>query len=269
MTDTPTTLRFNEKTHRYWLDGKPVPGVTGIIDRGYATKGLPEWVARVTAEFADENWDSLLEDNPKTRYWRVRKAADAIKITKGKRGSRVHKAIERYLQGVDTILEDPIDRAMFYGWLEWWHNSGLEIVEQERRCASRSQWYAGTFDALAKDESGGLWVLDWKTSNKVRASHAIQLTAYAESEFYVDAHGNEQPVPPAWSLGLCVVHIGEDGTHDYPVPERYRDGLREEWERTLEKVRADKFFKNMFDDLDFRFVPMQDITSEDTDKEAS
>ena len=29
--DTRKGLRFSEATHRYWLDGKPVPGVTGII----------------------------------------------------------------------------------------------------------------------------------------------------------------------------------------------------------------------------------------------
>ena len=49
------TLKFNAKTHRYWLDGKPIPGVTGLIKGGIPAPALTYWSARTVAEYVADN----------------------------------------------------------------------------------------------------------------------------------------------------------------------------------------------------------------------
>ena len=49
------TLKFSPKAHRYWLDGKPIPGVTTLIGKGLPKPALPNWAARTVAEYVVDN----------------------------------------------------------------------------------------------------------------------------------------------------------------------------------------------------------------------
>ena len=253
-----TTLKFNKVAHRYWLDRKPIPGVSGVLDRGYAMGGLDRWAAEQIADFVDREWDSLQESSPEARYWRVRKAADAVKRERGARGTALHKLIEDELQGIPGEIPAHL-RSPFYGWLEWWHSSGLRALEVERQCANRATWVAGTFDCLAEDQGNQLWLLDWKSSNKVRIRHGIQLQAYSEMEFYVNSEGLEVPMPSDVQLG--VVHIGEEETICEVIPEDKRWVYERLWLTVREKVTWDKHLKDAFPGDDFQFPTSQGNTS--------
>src|SRR5690606_13872332 len=51
----PVSLKFSPKAHRYWIDGKPAPGVTTILGKGIPKPAIPYWAARTVAEYvADE-----------------------------------------------------------------------------------------------------------------------------------------------------------------------------------------------------------------------
>ena len=265
MTDLPiTTLKFNEATHRYWLDGKAIPGVSGVLDRGYAMGGLDRWAAEQIADFVDHNWESLQKDIPKTRYWRVRKAADAVKKARGDRGTDLHKLIELELASKSPEPPEvpPHLKAPFFGWLEWWYSSGLQALQVERKCASRAAWVAGTLDCLARDAAGDLWLLDWKSTNKVRTKHGIQAEAYSEMEFFVNDLNQEEPMPPSWVLRLGIVHIEEDQTSCFEAKGELRQELANRWRLIVESSRSEKLLKNLFEENDHEFPRLQGHTND-------
>ena len=102
------------------------------------------------------------------------------------------------------------------GYVDWLDATGLEPLLTERPVASRQWRYAGTFDLIGKLD-GRLWLLDVKTSSGVYGSTALQLTAYGNAEFYVDADDTEQPLPAVERYG--VLHVTEYGTTLHYLPE--------------------------------------------------
>jgi hypothetical protein len=47
-----------------------------------------------------------------------------------------------------------------------------------------------------------MWLLDWKTADKgIFPEAALQLAAYAHAEFYIDAEGEERPLPKIDAAG--------------------------------------------------------------------
>ena len=49
------TIKFSEKAHRYWLDGKHIPGVTTLIKGGIPAPALTYWAARTVAEWVADH----------------------------------------------------------------------------------------------------------------------------------------------------------------------------------------------------------------------
>ena len=74
----------------------------------------------------------------------------------------------------------------FTEWAQWLEKSGGKIVHSELSVASIDFLYAGTLDAIVEmtdkhTHSSQLYVVDWKTTKKVRPDHALQLAAYAHA----------------------------------------------------------------------------------------
>ncbi len=74
----------------------------------------------------------------------------------------------------------------------------------------------GTLDAVAHLGDGQVWLLDFKTSaSGIWPEAAVQLAAYRNAEFYLDADGDEQPMPAVDTAG-CV-WLRADGYDLIPV----------------------------------------------------
>ena len=214
-----TGLVFYPKSHRYKLDGAWVPGVTTLIGKGLPKPAIPYWAARTVAEWVADNPD-LTEDlkrmggrGPAVAFlkelpWQKRDEA-AI------RGTDVHALAERIVHGEEVEVPDHLT-GYVQGYVDWLDSTGLEPLLTERPVASRQWRYAGTFDLIGKLD-GRLWLLDVKTSSGVYGSTALQLTAYGNAEFYVDADDTEQPLPAVERYG--VLHVTEYGTTLHYLPE--------------------------------------------------
>lgn len=214
-----TGLVFYPKSHRYRLDGAWVPGVTTLIGKGLPKPALPYWAARTVAEWVADNPD-LTEDlkrmggrGPAVAFlkelpWQKRDDAAV-------RGTDVHALAERIVHGEEVEVPDHLT-GYVQGYVDWLDSTGLEPLLTERPVASRQWRYAGTFDLIGKLD-GRLWLLDVKTSSGVYGSTALQLTAYGNAEFYVDADGTEQPLPTVERYG--VLHVTEYGTTLHYLPE--------------------------------------------------
>jgi len=148
-------------------DGKRVPGVTTIIGRYKESGGLIHWA-----------WDLGMQG---INYRDARdKAADA--------GTLGHDLIEDFILGkdekenlLDGIDKDLVSKATqaFQAFLLWFESVSLEIVDTEMALVSEVYRFGGTPDAIGKTPTGGIVLLDWKTSNRIYADYLIQLACYA------------------------------------------------------------------------------------------
>lgn len=227
----PSGLVFYPKSHRYRLDGAWVPGVTTLIGKGLPKPAMPYWAARSVAEYVADNPDGVeqlrhmgrgpmvhaLKEIP----WQKRDDAAA-------RGTDVHHIGEKLVHG-ETVDVPEYIAGHVQGYVDWLDREQPEPILTERPVGSRKWQYAGTFDLIARI-NGDVWLLDLKTSRAVYGNNAIQLCAYRNAEFYVDADGDEQPMPHIDRLGVLHVQDGETTLHPVVDPDAaWKDFLHVAW----------------------------------------
>ena len=152
--NTPGTYR----TYRT-PEGNLYPSVTSVLSASEDKSWYDEWVARVGQE-----------------------EADLISRKATKRGTRIHKYCENYIQGIPNEYYNILDKITF--------KSIIPIIDKITKVyAIESQLYsdvlrvAGTVDLIGVYE-GNLSVIDWKTSKWSKNSdeihsYFIQCSAYA------------------------------------------------------------------------------------------
>lgn len=212
------SLKFNERVHRYWLDGKAVPGVTTLIGKGLPKPAIPYWAAKSVAEYVADNPEGV-EALRGTGRGPMVAALKGIPWEKrdqaAVRGTDVHAIAERIIHGEPVDVPEHLV-AHVEGYVRWLDAFKAEPIVTEVPVASRAHWYAGKPDAIVR--MGGLtWLLDWKTSSGVYGETALQTAAYARAEFYVNdgEWDAEHPMPHIDRIG--VVHITADGSQLYPL----------------------------------------------------
>lgn len=229
---TATTLKFSPGNHSYRLDGKPVPGVTTLLNKGLPKPALTYWSAKMVAEYVADNESDVealrragrgpMVAALKATPWQSRDTA-AI------RGTDVHALAENLIHGREVQVPDHLAPYVegYVKWLDAWQP---EAILTERPCGNRHWWYAGTFDVIYRLRDGRTILADNKTGSGVYGDAALQLAGYAGAEFYVDDAGDEQPLPAV--DGLAVIHITANGTDLYEVadPEAaWKDFLHVAW----------------------------------------
>src|SRR5699024_3996520 len=110
--DEEVTLKFNERNHSYYLDGKRVPGVTGILGNGIPKPALPRWAARTVAEYVADNrheldgWSRMGRESLvaalKQVPWTARDEAAV-------RGTDVHNLAEQILTTGEADVPDHLE----------------------------------------------------------------------------------------------------------------------------------------------------------------
>lgn len=223
MTTAKSGLRFSEKAHRYWLDGKPVPGVTTILGV-LAKPALTKWAATQVAEYVADNPEAVthlyaagrgpmvaaLKETP----WQKRDDA-------AERGSKLHDYAERLLRGETVDVPDDlvpvVENALRF--LEEWK---IEPVLIEKAVASREHWYAGTLDLVAVythplTGEKGTGIFDWKSGKRIYKEACFQLNAYGHAEFY--GLGEDWRLMNVLGIKSAFgVHISADAYSVHPLP---------------------------------------------------
>jgi hypothetical protein len=223
MTNSATRRIPRGKGHSYTLDGEPVPGVTTIINQGVPKPALIDWAARQSAGYAIDNWAELAKLNSSERLRRIERARFEILRGASVRGTDVHQLALRLAAGqevdVPEQLEGHIDAYLQFA-TDW---QPVELLT-EVVIGNRRHRYMGTLDTLAQLADGKTWLLDWKTGQSgIWPEAALQLAAYRHAEFYLNAVGNEQPLPRVDQAG-CI-WLRADGYDLVPVdtsPETFR-----------------------------------------------
>ena len=209
-------FKFEANTHRYFLDGKPLTGVTTILGV-IAKPALVPWAAKMTTEYIRDNCKGDVEgvyvvseeqlDEAKAAHRKRKEAAADF-------GTVVHDKVEGYVKAcIESNQGVPLDEYDFdlasitdlepkliekaglsLGEFVGWAKENVSVfVESEAKLYSEEHWYAGTVDIIYKDKEGKLWIADIKTSSGVYPEMFAQMGGYdiawQERNGAADVHG--------------------------------------------------------------------------------
>ncbi|GAA0187948.1 hypothetical protein [Glutamicibacter creatinolyticus] len=201
------SLKFNEKSHRYRLDGKHVSGVTTILGGGIPKPALIRWAPAVVANWVanPENkgeLTSLLAGDPDTAVRYLKGLPNRERDEAAERGTEVHDLAEKLI--LTGEVDAPEDLAGFIeGYLDFLDRWQITPVLAEVILANRKHWYSGKVDLFATSPllqtteeiaAGKVIQIDLKTSKGIYMETALQTAAYANAEFYMDGDA-EKPIP--------------------------------------------------------------------------
>lgn len=99
-------LTFNAKGHRYELDGKPVTGVTTILNTVISKPALISWAAKETANWIREHCEmaEVLPDLPNQWFVTEEHLQQAVaahtrkKEAGGVKGTSLHSWVEQFIR---------------------------------------------------------------------------------------------------------------------------------------------------------------------------
>ena len=192
------SFTFHDKSHRYFLDGKPLTGVTTILSV-IAKPALVGWAARMATERVAELWEpereykeeeikSILDDAVNAHKRKKEKAAE--------QGTDIHSWIEDLIKASigntpkPDLPTDEIAREQAEQFIQWEQRNNVRWLESEKKMYSRKHWIAGTCDAVAIID-GKKYVVDIKTMAKIwdrtpflqMAGYRLMLEEMGEKEF--------------------------------------------------------------------------------------
>jgi len=218
---------------RWYVDpdtGAKVPGVTSIIN-ALDKPFLSPWAAKMVAEFAVENWNTvqgLIQADPAAAVDLLKAAPRRYTQARAELGSKAHDLFERMLRGESPryVEHDLIPYRDHFA--EFLDTVRPELVAAEEVVWSDRFQYAGSFDALLRvwlapdrtptpDRSGTphLIIVDWKTSKEVYPTVSLQLSAYAYADRLISADGTSRDMPRV--DGGAVLHVTAERWSLVPV----------------------------------------------------
>jgi hypothetical protein len=227
LVPTPVLQRRNHgKGHSYKIDGVKAVGVTTALN-ALAKPALIDWAARVTSEYAVNNWDELNTLPPATRLDRIGRARWNTVKEAAVRGTRIHDLGEKVSHGIAVEVPDELRGPVeaYARFLDEWE---VEIEATETPCCNTHHRYAGTADAWGRiGRTGEKVLLDIKTGKGVYSEAALQLAAYRYCDLWQpDGPASEATVAPVDAV--YVAHILPDTVRLLPVvagPDEWRTFL--------------------------------------------
>ena len=196
-------FEYKEKGHKYFLDGKPMTGVTTILGV-IAKPALIQWAANMAVDYAIENAiDKGTQDE--VPYYTIN--ADTLKQARtahakkktdaGKKGTDVHALCEDWIK-TGALPEEPNEQ--FANFTEWLKTENIKVLESEKRMYHPDLFIAGTCD-LVFEKDGKRYVGDIKTSSGIYYEAFIQMAGYS---IMLEQMGEKFD-------GYCVVNLRKDG----------------------------------------------------------
>lgn len=144
-------------------------------------------------------------------------AVERVKRSSADFGTRAHAAINAIITGeehsVAAVASDADIAPVVAGFRRWYANCGIALFPAgDTVVFSRRYQYAGAADAIGRRaRDGALVVVDFKTSNSVHATYALQLAAYAHAVREMVADGELRLDGSAWPAPTASATSSEGG----------------------------------------------------------
>jgi hypothetical protein len=193
---------YQERYHRYSLDGEWVPSVTTVTSKALDKPGLAGAAAKETAAWAAIHVDELPQLGEEA--WR-RQATGWYRAQwadSRDRGTLLHDLAEA-LVGGDPLPSEAADGTPYpddvYAsaqqlarFMDAWH---VNPLAHEAIVWHETDRWAGRLDLIADLADGNRWLLDYKTgASGIWPETSLQLAAYAHATHIVHK-GEDVPMP--------------------------------------------------------------------------
>lgn len=230
---TGVGFEFNPNTHRYYLDGTAMTGVTTILGV-IAKPQLIKWSADMAVDYLldnsmptdlvfkkDDGVEILLEKD--NRVVSLKTLEEARKAWSKKRddsadlGKEIHSDIEQYIKAKIAGESYTTDKPQVQHFINWADKHNVQFIASEEQVYSVKLFVAGTYDFSCIID-GRKYLCDLKTGNALYPEYFYQCASYrmmAEEMGQTDFKGS------------ILVRIGRDGKfnedEDVIISESYED----------------------------------------------
>lgn len=210
---TEPGFTFDENAHAYFLNGKPLFGITTVLSviakpalinwsAGVACDHIEEAVRQIAQKYdgGDVSWIKEFGEKWGTILKEARTAHNKKKETAGELGTEIHHRIEMLIKGAIELNNGEIQEFMVTEdqpqqvreFVQWAIVNDVKFLASEIRLYSETMWVAGTADFVCTI-GDKLYIGDIKTSSAIYDEHFIQASAYArmaeEMGLYKDFYG--------------------------------------------------------------------------------
>jgi hypothetical protein len=220
--DVPQTgFHFDDKTHHYFYDGKPMTGCTTILSV-LAKPALVPWAARMAVEHVrqsvDWNEPTLTTVQLDTLLDEARSAHAKKRDTAADAGTDLHALVEEYVAkcienngGLPIPMEGKTLAGGIDPFIEWATKENIRFIATEQRLYSKELWVAGTVD-LIFEKDGKRYVGDIKTYKKIwDRVPLIQCAGYALMwQEMNEAHNGGSHMTARVIDGYCVICLPKE-----------------------------------------------------------
>jgi hypothetical protein len=205
---------FDEDKHVHSLNGKPLTGVTSLIDKTLSKPALIPWAVKTTVEWIKCNCPLQSSIEGSSAYIVSREDLENAKKEHSKRktdagdwGTRVHNACEVWcLTGELPEGEDILPSVLNFK--QFIEDNGFKVLGVERNVWSKEWWIGGIFD-LVLEKDGKVYIADIKTSSGIYDSHFIQMGAYYKC---ILENGWQRDYGVDDFAGAIVINLKKDNT---------------------------------------------------------
>ena len=210
--EVPTIKRGGSRFYVDPVTGDKVPSVTSIVGC-LPKRALQFWRGKTVAECAVDDFgvvaDFISKGNPSAAVDHLKRAPDRSSGVAAKTGSDVHNLCERINRGESVGRVHPD----LQGFIEQYHRfiSDFEplFLEAEATAWSETYGYAGTLDFISMFGDEAV-IVDIKTGKSgAWPDVALQLSAYANADFLIDAAGERRPLPQIDAAAVLTVRPDE------------------------------------------------------------
>lgn len=215
---------FQEKGHKYFLDGKAMTGVTTIL--GVIAKPmLIQWAANMAVGYIDERLENIgknysgvemiqhLADELPNILQEAKSAHRKKKEDAGDKGKDVHAQIEVLIKSsldTGTPISGSSDNEQVQHFIDWAVSNKVKFLVSEEKVFSRKLWVAGTIDFVCEID-GEVWIGDIKTSSAIYPEHFFQTAGYQKlMEDMADDDGGM----PVNVKGHIILNVRKDNTFE-------------------------------------------------------
>lgn len=236
-------FEFQEKGHKYFLDDKPLTGVTTVLNV-IAKPALIQWAANMATDYISKEWKSNVSysmDAIKIILDEARKAHCKKKEEAGQKGTDVHTLIETYIklmisdQGGVAMEINGYDNEQVKHFVEWAVKNKIKFLESEKKMYSEKHWIAGTCDFTCEIKSKK-YVGDIKTSSGIydrtpffqTAGYRLMLEEMGEKDY----------------AGSVIINIKKDGKFDEKKDVYYSFDYQSDLDGFLAALKLYRTLKN-------------------------
>ncbi len=210
--EVPTIKRGGSRFYVDPVTGDKVPSVTSIVGC-LPKRALQFWRGKTVAECAVDDFgvvaDFISKGNPSAAVDHLKRAPDRSSGQAAKTGSDVHNLCERIAKGEDVGRVHPDLQGFVDQYVRFIHDFEPGFLEVEATAWSETYGYAGTLDFIAMVEEEAV-ITDIKTGKSgAWPDVALQLSAYANADYLIDASGERRPLPQIDAAAVLTVRPDE------------------------------------------------------------